>query len=361
MWIRIRKGATLALLGLIIGGLLYTVVRSVLLVKGGNDSDENLITEQSTGDVVGLPGVPVFPGAEFMFRKNTRDEIVQSFLGKGRSAYTLPTDTTWDEVTSYYVEQLQSRGWRHELTVELSDTERLPGEYWVFEITSGGDAAVSENSELTGPEINLSETTANNAENRIEPVIDTAGSYGLRIYSKTQSVWYERTSYEDARTGLSSEIAREKEIDLILATGSTEELPESFPWKLSYPELWDAEVRESLVIEAPMVEFSDGGSSGVIAIEPIAFDTGKPLEEVAGSFLQEVNSRRSEDTRFSLVTTRAVTIDEVSGIEYEIGLDEARGYFSLVVHPGNGIVYAVTCFDADEASYQYVKEHMEVW
>jgi hypothetical protein len=351
LFLKIRRFLVLALIVLFVVGIGYAIVRSVLLVKNRGNGDSSLITEESTGDVVGIPNVPVYPGSAFMFSKHIEDELVQSFLLKGRSAYVLPSDVEWQGVVDFYIEELPSRGWKHVLTVDLADRERLNGEYWVFEVVAEGVAAL--------PDTPTS-SVSDQAEAVSQTTVDTAKSYGLRIYSKVRSVWYERISYEDAQTGLSSEVAREKEIDLILSMGTTVELPEPFPWKLAYPELWDVEIRASRLDEAPLAEFSGGDLVGPITIEPVVYETGKTLDEVGQSFLDEVNGRRSEDTQLVLVTTSDIQIAGLPAKVFNLELGNVRGYMAIVSHPGNGIVYAITSFVGDEAYFGYVVEHLEV-
>lgn len=369
--LRIRKFIILTLFLLVAGGLVYTVIRSVLLIKETSDTDESLITEESTGDIVGIPGIPMIPGSVFMFKQHINEDIVQEFLADGGSAYVLPTDTDWEEVVSFYEEKLPERGWEQVLQVDRADRERLHGEYWVFKVTVAEAEETEENasaenvlsddannSDDSSNEVVVLETSDQIETNSIE--IDTDNSYGIRIYNKAQAVWYARISYEDALTGLAGEVEKEKEIDLILAMGSTVDLPESFPWKLSYPELWHVEIRESLLIDAPLAEFSGADSEGMLTIEPVVFDTGKTLEEVGGMFLQEVNGRRSVDEQFSIDEPRSVVISGHTGLVYELISGNDKGFLAFVVHPDNGIVYSITSLDGEESFFNFIIETIEV-
>lgn len=323
------------------GGLIFVGVRSVLQLKTRNgNGDENLITMESTGDVVGLPGLPAYPGSTFLFEDQIREETVQRFLSEGQSAYMIPDSSTWEDVVAYYNDELPSRGWEHLQSVELNDELRLHGEYWIFssDVSEAEDVAEEEN-EGEQPEL---------------------VQFGLRIYSKINAVWYEKITVAQAQSGLADEVAREKEIELLLAMGSMQELPKSFPWELSYPEIWDAEVRESRLIEAPLVEFFAIESEGIVTIEPIAFDAGKDLKVVGEEFLEEVNSRRGEEDAFSVLTTEELTIAKQEASKFNLDGGETDGWMAVVVHPGNGIVYAITSFGGEEAFFNYVLENLSL-
>lgn len=355
--VRIRKLVWLVLFILIIVGLGYAVIRSVLHMKSSRNGNESLITEESIGDVVGVPGVPVFPGSTFMFHNHIDDELVQSFLQKGRSAYVLPTDAEWTDVVAFYEEKLPSLGWKYVFTIDLADEDRLDGEYWVFEVSTDDSFAVM-NKGTDGGTFGETEVTA-------ETSVDRSASYGLRMYRKVSSVWYERISYEDALTGLSSEVVQDQEIDLILTMGSTKALSDSFPWQLDYPEMWTVEIRASQLNEIQLADFFGGDLSGDIVLEPIAFETGKSLEDVGLGFLAEVNGRRTDDTQLSVSSSSDIQIAGLAAKQFD--LDQARvdqksvrGYMALVSHPENGIVYAITAFAGDQVYFQYVIEHLSI-
>lgn len=357
-FLKIRRFFFSLVVFLLAGGLIIASVLAVFRVKNRHSDEKNLITEENTGDIVGIPGVPIYPGSTFMFSKHIDEELVQSFLRKGRSAYVLPTDAIWEDVVAYYKEALSKRGWRYVLTVDLADKERIEGEYWVFEAWEG-NINFGENGENSagGDSENVDTANANVVGSNI---VDPNKSFGLRIYNKARSVWYERLSYNDALTGLSALVAREKEIDLIISMGSTKDLPESFPWNVTYPELWKVETRESGLMDAPLVEFSGGHLVGVISIEPIAFFAEQELSNLGNNFISEVNGRRSKDSKFEVLRTNEREIDTQPAVEFDLRDGDTQGFVAVVVHPHNGIVYAVSSLDGDEAYFEYVVEHMKV-
>lgn len=316
----------------------YLVIRSVFEIKTGTreTNEEGLITLKSEGDVVGIPGVPAYPESEFMYIEDINEDVVQEFLSQGQSAYVLGPTVEWENVVLFYEEKLTELGWAHLLSIGPRDENRKAGEYWEYIVYK-----VNEKGEETEK-------------------VDEDRSFGLRYYEKINGIWYEVLTREEARTGLSEEVARDNEIELLLSLGSMKELPKSFPWKLSYPEIWEAEIRESLLIEAPLAEFASVEGEGVVTVEPIAFDTGKTLKAVSESFLEEVNSRRAEGDVFDIDSTENVKVDKQIARRVVLDSSGGRGFLCVVIHPDNGIVYAVTAFGGEEAFFDYVLSNLEV-
>ena len=337
MLVQLRKILILAVLILIVGALIFLGVKSVLEIKTGDgNGDEGLITIESEGDVVGIPDVPAYPGSTFMFKDDIENEVVQRFLSSGLSAYVLPMDTEWNQVVSFYNDELSQAGWEHAHSIELADELCVPGEYWVFKKFMIDEAG--------------------NVENELDPI----GSFGLRIYSKINGVWYEKLTVGQAQTCLSNEVAREREIELMLSMGSSQELPETFPWKLTYPEIWSVEVSKSGLIDAPFVEFSNVNTVGTVLIEPIAFDIGTPLREEGNVFLDQVNGRRAEENKLLVVSSKEITIADQSGIRFNLESELGTGWMAVVVHPENGIIYSITALEGDEAFFNYVVENLSL-
>ena len=337
MLTNLRNGTIVAIFVGIIATLAVLGIRSVLELKTGrNGDDSEMITIQSEGDVVGLKGVPAYPGSTFMYEDDIGTDVVQQFLSKGASAYLLPSGTDWEEVAAFYSDELPSEGWEHVLSVSLGDEDRRNGEFWVY-YAYVIDPAAGEPTEE----------------------IDELRSYGLRIYSKYSSVWYEKITVTQAQNGLADEVAEEKEIELLLAMGSMEELPDTFPWALSYPEMWDVDIREASLVEAPLAEFTSPEADGPVIIEPVAFDIGSPLSAEAEEFIAEINSRRSEEDVFDVVGTEEMKVAGLPALRYTLSSEGGTGMMVFVVHPDNGIVYVVTALSGDEAVLNYIVENLE--
>jgi len=325
------------------GGLLYTTTKSVLEIKrrSVDETDGETISAVSVGDVVGLPGIPIYPGSEFMFQDDIKDPLVQSFLAGGESAYILPIDTSWETVATFYEKKLAERGWEHVVSVSSTDKEKVQGEYWVF---SSGD-----------PAQDLQTGTESETESTEIPI-----DIGVRIYSGISGVWYEIITSTQARNGLSDRIEQDKEIELLLALGSMQELPDTFPWKLSFPEVWDVEIHKSQLLDAPSAEFSSITYEGRVSIEPIAFDAGVSLSDVASEYLDSVNSYRDEDRSLSVVQEREVTIAKQDAVSFSLDVDGVQVAMAVVTQPKTGIVYAITSFDGEDAFFLYVTENLSV-
>ncbi|MDD3662120.1 MAG: hypothetical protein PHG63_03585 [Candidatus Dojkabacteria bacterium] len=359
LWGRVRRTVILGGLLVVATALVGVAVRSVLRVKTATIDDPS-VESMRVGKVVGLTGIPAYPGSEFLFANSVDEDVVKRFLARRQSAYSLPPDAQWDDVAAYYQRELEQRGWVYVLTVPLADEMRMPGEYFVFE-----------SAEVTSPDdeididvetgMNSQSTAMNSTDGGDSPAI----SLGLRIYPHTGGIWYEEITSELARSGLAEEIAQEEEIALLLQMGSLRELPEDFPWKLSYPEIWSAEVRTSRLDEAPLVEFSGGETVATVTVEPIAYFDGRAVSEYIQPFVDEVNSRRPAGTEFSVEDAGEVQVGGQGGYQVRLKIsqnpsEEPDGMVAVVVHPGNGIVYAVTSFEGEVAFFSYVLQNLEV-
>lgn len=338
MLIHMRNAVILILLVSIACAIVFLGIRSVLKLKSGSSTDDSeLIVITSDEDVAGIQDVPAFPGSVFMYKEDIGEDVVQRFLSSGSSAYILPDGTEWEDVVSFYADTLPELGWTSVLSVPSGDEDRRPGEYWVYNVY-------------------IFDPASGEATEEIDPL----RSYGLRIYSKFNSVWYEKLTVEEARSGLAGEVAEEKEIELLLAMGSMDELPETFPWALSYPEMWDVDIREASLVKAPLAEFSIPDTEGTVLVEPVAFDVGRALSAEGESFLEEVNSRRSENDIFDVTGTEDVQVANLPSLRYSLSSKSSKGVMVLVVHPGNGIVYAITSFTGEEAVLNYIVDNLKL-
>ncbi len=320
---KVKRVFVVAVLLLVAGGVIFAGIRGVLRVKqGSSDIEEGQeMVAQIEGEVLGLQGIPIYPGSKFMYDGHVEEDLVQEFLSEQKSVYRLPADTEWDEVVDFYEKTLAEEGWEHVLSVDFGDDDRKPGEYWV-------KSAVLD---------------------------ETESGEGLRIYYRVNDVWFEKITEQQARNGLSDVVAQEKQIEFLLEMSSAEELPKSFPWKLKYPPQWDVEIKKSRLMEIEYAEFVDGDSDAKVVIEPIDFSSMQPMEEVAAAFIDEVNSRRGEGEQLVVVSQEGAKVAGKDAVKFNF----ESGSMYVVTHSGNGVIYAVTDFDGEMAFIEYVVKNLE--
>ncbi len=331
---KFRKIAVLIILALLASGIIYTSIRTVLSIKNKPAAEEipEFTLEASGGDVIGFSGIPAFPGATFMYETHIKEARIQNFLASGKSAYVLPDNAAWEDAVAFYTEQLQALGWQHVLSVDFVDDTKEFGEYWV----KGTDANTS--------------------------------TVGLRIYTKMDDLWYERITAADARTGLATEVAKEKEIELMTTMSSASELPESFPWSLKYPSLWRVEIKKSTLMEIEEADFLNVDTQGKLSIVPIDFVSMEDINEIGPRYIEQVNGFREQSSQLQVASKENVTIAGQSAVKYilekasddTITTSESSiiGYLCVIPNPKNQVVYAIATYDEELAMYNFVLQNI---
>jgi hypothetical protein len=324
--------------------------------------------------VLGLKGVPVFPGAKFMFEDDIQTDLVQKFLSEGKSAYLLPADVQWDDVASFYREQLKNLGWYEVLSVDSSDQNKLDGEYWVkgfAQVADGsqlqeGEASNQENvlgteagtTTESGQSTESSETVATGST-ELDSIASITGEYGLRIYSKYNDIWYEKITVEQAKTGLADVVAQEKNLKMMLSLGSAEELPGTIPWKLSYPGSWTAVIEKSSLLDIEKVTFTSSETGGTVVIEPVDFANKEPLRDLGQRYVDQVNSYREQGTAFTVSSVEDVKIAGSDAVKINLSAGETLGYVCLVTNTKNKVVYAIATYSGEKGFWDYVLANIE--
>jgi hypothetical protein len=319
-WMNFRNFLVLGVVLVVIGGTGYFGVQKIISIKNNSDgaSDDVFSLEDSEGDVIGIKDVPSFPGATFMFANTIDTDVVQKFLGGGKSAYLLPIDAEWEDVDSFYSDNLEEHGWSHVLSVELSDESRLYGEYWI------------------------------------------KNDRGLRIYSKLDDVWYELITVEQATSGLSDRVAQNQEMEMYLAMNSGEELPEKFPWKLSFTSDWTTTLGKSKLLEIEYVQFDHSDGDQILVIEPIEFVTQQPLRDIGINYLETANEYRDEDDLWGVTSIDSQKIADQSAFIFYLESQEETGYYAVVANPENDVIYVIRTYTGSKAFFDYVISNLEL-
>ncbi|MEA3356871.1 MAG: hypothetical protein U9Q67_00310 [Patescibacteria group bacterium] len=304
----------------ILGAVIFTSVKTVIDIKRKSSlSNEQTFTiQQSDEDVLGLSGIPVFPGAAFMFANNIELDVVQEFLADGKSAYLLPMDAEWDNAKDFYMRELEKQDWAHELSVDLSDDTMLYGEYW------------------------------------------TKDSVGLRIYTKLNDIWYEKITADEAKSGLSNIVSRENELQMMLAMNVGDELPEEFPWSLSYSSDWSVEIKKSNLLEIELAEFTNAETGGTLSVVPVDFLSLEPLQQICGRYVDEVNSHRDAPDKFDVESSGAVSVAGQEAVRFDLKSESGVGALCVVPHPESGVIYAIGTYSGEVAFFNHVIDNLEV-
>ena len=294
---------------LIFIGLLYGSVLSIIRMRS-NTTNENVQVEY----VVGLDGIPSYPGSVFIFTNNVKEISVANFIATGNSAYRLPLRTTTAQAYEYYQEILPELGWEHVLSVEVGSEEMKEGEYWV------------------------------------------KGSTGLRIYSKFNDLWYETLTQEEAVTGLRAKVIEETERELLLASQDYQELLPDFPWVLKVPKEYIISYSTSAYKDFRTVQFRKIGTSEEISVVPIGV-TGDILDNYLQEYTDLLSANGEESwtiTNTILATTsygRALRGSIANGIEdHDV---------AVVSNSYNGVVYVIDANTPGDTFLEYVFENME--
>lgn len=294
---------------LIFVGLLYISIISIIRMRD-NTTDENIPVEY----VVGLEGIPSYPGSEFIFKNNINEISVSNFIASGNSAYRLPLRTTTTQAYEYYREVLPELGWENVLSVEVGSEEMKEGEYWV------------------------------------------KGTNGLRIYSKFNDLWYETLTQEEATTGLRAKVVEEAERELLLASQDYQELLPDFPWILKVPKEYIISYSSSAYKDYRTVQFRKIGTSESVSVVPIG-----PTGDVLDNYLQEYTELLStnEEQNWTIANTILAVTSYGTALRGSITNGPENHDVAVVSNSYNGVVYVMDANTPKDPFLDYLFENME--
>lgn len=294
---------------LIFIGLLYASVLYVIRMRS-NTIDEYTEVEY----VVGLDGIPSYPGSVFIFKNNVKEISVANFIATGNSAYRLPLRTTTTQAYEYYQKVLPELGWENVLSVEVGSEEMKEGEYWV------------------------------------------KGSNGLRIYSKFNDLWYETITPEEAITGLRERVVEEAERELLLASQDYQELLPDFPWALKVPKEYIISYSSSAYKDYRTVQFRKIGSSEKVSVVPIGSAGG-----VLDNYLREYTDLLSMESEESWTITNTILAVTSYGtaLRGSITNGPENHDVAVVSNTYNGVVYVIDANTPSDPFLDYIFENMK--
>ena len=221
----------------------YTAVKKIFEIRDSRQtSDIDL-----TNEVIGINGIPVYPGSEFIFENVLDNETVQKTLTDGISAYRLPPLDDIDDAYAFYKLYLPTLNWTLLNEVPLNSPDMIYGQYW-----SNGNTAV-------------------------------------RIYSRINDIWYETISIDEAKSGLSERKLETIKREEIIKADETQQLLPGFDWALEVPGEYILDYNSTEFENVIGVTFKHNVTKLKIIFTPIGVTLETPEDIMLENFLKKYN------------------------------------------------------------------------
>lgn len=291
--------------------------------------------------LVGVAGVPEIPGSTFVFADyitrvgeygfliNTKAlsgndaQALYDFLTNGQSVYRLPLNFDWTEVQSFYKDSLPKLGWKYELSVPITDTEKIPGEYY------------------------------------------TKDEKGLHVYTVASDIWYETITKTQAEQGLHDKIVAYKAKQELVEAASGRDLPAEAVWRLRYSRDWDVELSRNTIYGVNSIYFTNGSSRERVSIAVInryrgntADLTYKDIEKVGVEYISTWLTTQQTTVSLAGFTKKELLVADGKALEY-VDLKN-RAYFLFLVNKKNSLYYVVQYVGKENPEFfEYVKGNLK--
>lgn len=292
-------------------------------------------------DVIGLSGIPEYPKSEFAFtnfvnRNNDSFELklegysdydqqeLFRFLSSGQSVYFIPIDKNWNNIVTFYKDELPKRGWSHSGTAKVDDLEKIPGEYFVKD------------------------------------------TLGLHLYTISGDIWYEFITKEQAESALKDRVTAYKTKQLLVESASGAEVPQDTWWTLKFLRDWDLTMTKHPILGESNLYFKNKKSNNRLSVVGLKrYDKDKNPADVEYNYFEALGQdylRTWLATQPTSVTINSfkvnkTTIDGVKAVEYTSS--ENKAYFAFLINNKNNIVYVIEYFGDNSDFYEYVKANMK--
>jgi hypothetical protein len=292
-------------------------------------------------DVIGVADVPEIPASSFVFADyitrigvygfqiksksltGTDAQALYDFLTNGQSVYRLPPAVDWSEVQKFYQQELPKRGWKHELSVPMADTEKMPGEYY------------------------------------------TKDEKGLHIYTVAADVWYETITKTEAEQGLHGKIVAYKAKQELVEAASGRDLPVEAVWKLRYSRDWDVELSRNTIYGVNSIYFTNGVSRERVSIAVVnryrgnmADLTYKDIEKVGVEYISTWLTTQQTTVTLTGFTKKELIVADGKALEYSDVKN--RAYFLFLVNKKNSLYYVVQYVGKENPEFfEYVKGNLK--
>lgn len=304
-----------------------------------------LIKESSTKveklNIVGLSGIPAIPESSFVFENyitrigesgfsikdgslsTTEAQALYDFLTSGQSVYRLPLSFEWEDVQEFYKTELSKLGWSYQMSVAISDAEKIPGEYY------------------------------------------TKDEKGLHIYSVASDLWFETVTKEQAAQGLHDKIVAYKAKQELVASASGKDLPADAVWKLRYSRDWDVTLQKNTVYGENNIFFAHDTSKERVSImvikrypKAVVELTYKELENAGIEYISTWLSTQQTTVTLQGFTRTERLVADGKALEFSDLKNHAQ--FLFLVNKKNGLFYVVQYVGKDNPEFfEYIKGNLK--
>jgi len=298
-------------------------------------------TKVQNSKVIGLANVPEVPGSSFVFEEyitrvgeygfiikeksmgGNDAQGLYDFLTSGQSVYRLPLDAGWAEVQQFYKDELPNLGWKFELSVPISDTEKIPGEYY------------------------------------------TKDEKGLHVYTVASDIWYESVTKVQAEQGLHDKIIAYKAKQELVEAASGRDLPVDAVWKLRYSRDWDVELSRNLIYGVNNIYFTNDPSKERVSISVVNRYRGtladlayKDLEKIGVEYISTWLTTQQTTVTLNGFTKKELIVADGKALEYaDI---KNRAYFLFLVNKKNSLFYVVQYVGKENPEFfEYIKGNLK--
>lgn len=310
--LNLKGSKTVILLLMIIAflGLIYISTKYVLTLRNNAFGDKTYIIN----DVIGLKGIPQYPGSEFIFENSQDTLVVKQFLAQGNSIYRLPSGTDTQEVEKYYEETLPAKGWELVNSVEIGAEDKEYGQYWIKD------------------------------------------GKGLRIYLKFKDIWYETLTEKDAREALAQRVKEEIEREMLMASSEKQELLPDYPWEIQIPKEYLIRYAASEFKDYRVATFQKIGTKDIIELYPAGYWKSKELDYILYDYCQYISE---DDNEWEVVNTVVSTFRGELALRGSITSKEGVRNIAVIPDAYNNVVYVLSTQKGNDPLFEYILENIK--
>ncbi len=295
---------------ILFGGLVFVSIKYVLTLRDNAFGSKSFVVN----DVTGIPGVPEYPGAVFLFLDNKDDSVVKEFLAAGNSSYRLPSGIDEEDVEKYYQEVLPDKGWELVSTVKLGTEDKKYGQYWVKD------------------------------------------GKGLRIYLKFKDVWYESITEGEARNALADRVKQEIEREMLMASSEKQDLLPDYPWKIQIPKEYLITYGASEFKDFRTVSFQKIGTSNKVTLYPVGYLGAKELDYMLEDYCSFISN---EEDSWAIVNTVPITFKSKLALRGSIASKEQGLAVAVIPNSFNNVVYVLSSTQENDPLFGYILDNVK--
>lgn len=272
-----------------------------------------VVPQKKVEFVIGINvDVPIYPGSIFAFDDKMTDPVVQEMFADSMSCYVLPDNQTFEEIKEEYSEILLQYGWSMIGEAGYNSDDKENGLYFI------------------------------NADNSI----------GLRIYTVSNDVWYEKISVEEAKSMLKYRRELKAKIKNMIQSLQGDTVPEKYGIDLRYSFIY--EIKNVAVADMYYGGFSLESSDERITVAPFRWKSNIKLEEAIPLYLSEFMAGKSET--YTISETHTETLNSIDFTISTVMIGEKSFYVASFLHTGRNIIYIVSGLECGNVLFRYVIE-----